>query len=149
MRLTTYTDFCVRVLIYVGLNDDRPSTTKEIADAYGVSKNHLMKVVYDLGVKGYLNTTRGRNGGIRLGRPAAQINLGALIRDTEDSKALTECLPGGDGQCHIQSACVMRGVMAEALGEFFAVLDRHTLADLLEQRDGLRQLFVTRVADII
>jgi len=140
VRLTRYTDYCVRVLIYVGLKGDHPSTTREIADAFGISKNHLMKVVYDLGVKGYLTNTRGKRGGIRLGRPPEEISLGALIRDAEDSMALTECLPGGDGQCLIQPACALRGVMAEALGEFFAVLDRCTLADMIEPQTNLARL---------
>ncbi len=89
-----------------------------------------MKVVYDLNIKGYLETVRGKNGGIRLGRPPGEINLGALIRHVEDDLALVEC-HGSSDRCRIGSACVFRGIVAEAMGAFLAVLDHYTLADLL------------------
>ena len=139
MRLTRYTDFCFRVLIHAGLKDGVLSTTREISDRYGISSNHLMKVVYDLNVKGYLETVRGKNGGIRLGRPAGEINVGALIRDIEEDMALVECHVD-KGLCRIASGCVMRCVIAEAMAAFLAVLDRYTLADLLKPHADLARL---------
>ena len=139
MRLTRYTDFCFRVLIHAGLKDGSLSTTREISDRYGISSNHLMKVVYDLNIKGYLETVRGKNGGIRLGRPPGEINLGALIRDIEDDMALVECHVS-EGLCRIASGCRVRCVIAEAVQAFLAVLDRYTLADLLEPRAELARL---------
>ena len=139
MRLTRYTDFCFRVLIHAGLKDGTLSTTREISDRYGISSNHLMKVVYDLNVKGYLETVRGKNGGIRLGRPPGEINLGALIREIEDDMALVECHVSED-LCRIGSGCLLRGVIAEAMSAFLGVLDRYTLADLLEPRTELARL---------
>ncbi|MEI6559489.1 MAG: Rrf2 family transcriptional regulator [Rhodospirillaceae bacterium] len=139
MRLTRYTDFCFRVLIHAGLKDGSLSTTREISDRYGISSNHLMKVVYDLNIKGYLETVRGKNGGIRLGRLPEQINLGTLIRDIEDDMALVECHTS-ESQCRIGSACLLRGVIGEGLRAFLGVLDRYTLADLLEPRADLSRL---------
>ncbi len=139
MRLTRYTDFCFRVLMHVGLKGDSLSTTKEISDHYQISNNHLMKVVYDLNVMGYLETVRGKNGGIRLGRAPQEINLGMLIRETETDAALVECQTAGD-QCRISARCRLRGILGEALEAFLAVLDRYTLADLLEPKDELARL---------
>ena len=145
MRLTRYTDFCFRVLIHAGLKNGCLSTTREISDRYGISSNHLMKVVYDLNVKGYLETVRGKNGGIRLGRPPGDINLGTLIRDIEDDMALVECHVSED-LCRIGSACCLRTVIAEAMAAFLAVLDRYTLADLLEPRTELARLLDIELA---
>ena len=139
MRLTRYTDFCFRVLMHVGLKGDSLSTTKEISDHYQISNNHLMKVVYDLNVMGYLETVRGKNGGIILGRAPQEINLGMLIRETETDAALVECQTAGD-QCRISARCRLRGILGEALEAFLAVLDRYTLADLLEPKDELARL---------
>ena len=147
MRLTRYTDFCFRVMIHVGLKGDALSTTREISDRYGISSNHLMKVVYDLNVHGFLETVRGKNGGIRLGRPPREINLGDLIRATEDDMALAEC-QSPDGQCRITSACVLHDALNEALRAFLAVLDRYTLADLLEPRENLGRLLGLELDDV-
>ena len=107
----------------------------EVARAYGVSQNHLMKVVNRLARQGYVESMRGRTGGIRLGRPPVEINLGALVRDTEDGFELVDC-----GRCVVASACGVTGVLGEALAAFLAVLDRYTLADMLDRRNDLRQL---------
>ena len=139
MRLTRYTDFCFRVLVHVGLKGGALATTKEISTHYQISNKHLMKVVYDLNVKGYLETVRGKNGGIRLGRAPEDINLGALIRETETDSALVECQTP-EGHCRISSSCRLRNVLEEALGAFLAVLDRYTLADLIEPKNELSQL---------
>jgi len=139
MRLTRYTDFCFRVLMHVGLKGEALSTTREISDHYQISNNHLMKVVYDLNVMGYLETVRGKNGGIRLGRLPGDINLGQLIRETETDSALAECQTA-DNQCRISPSCRLREVLGEALDAFLAVFDRYTLADLLEPKDESSRL---------
>lgn len=138
MHITRYTDYSLRVLMYVALQRERLCTIREVADSYGISKNHLMKVVHELNLKGYLHTVRGKHGGIRLGRPPEEIKLGRLVRETEQDLALVECFESGN-ECVIAPACRLKGVLAEALQAFLAVLDRYTLADLLipDQRVSL------------
>lgn len=133
MHITRYTDYSLRVLMYLALNQNRLSTIAEIAESYNISKNHLMKVVQELNAKGYLVALRGKNGGLRLGGPAEAINLGQLVRDTEQDLALVECFSGGAG-CVITPACQLKHVFHEALEAFFRVLDGYTLADLLPAR---------------
>lgn len=136
MRLTRYTDYAMRVLLYVGARQDRLCSIAEIARAYSVSQNHLMKVVSDLVNAGYLASVRGRFGGIRLGRPAEEINVGALIRHTEDGFDLVDC-----GGCVIAPACGLTGALREALAAFMGVLDGYTLQDLLARRLDIAALF--------
>lgn len=136
MRLTRYTDYAMRVLLYVGARPDRLCSISEISRAYGISQNHLMKVVHDLGKAGYLASARGRSGGIKLGRPAGEISVGAVVRHTEDGFDLVDC-----GSCIIAPACGLTGALREALAAFLAVLDRYTLADLLTRRSDLLSLF--------
>lgn len=136
MRLTRYTDYAMRVLLYLGAQPDRVCSIGEIARAYGISQNHLMKVAHDLGKAGYVEGVRGRSGGIRLARPADRINVGAVVRRTEEGFELVEC-----GSCLIAPACGLTGVLAEALAAFMEVLDRYTLADLLKKRGKLLRLF--------
>ena len=137
MRLTRYTDYAMRVLLYVGAQDQaRLSPISEIARAYGISQNHLMKVVNDLVNAGYLESVRGRFGGIRLARPAAEINVGAVVRHTEEGFDLVDC-----GSCIIAPACGLTGALAEALAAFMTVLDGYSLADLLAKRANLAVLF--------
>ncbi len=136
MRLTRYSDYCLRVLIYAGVRGGSLATIKEISEAYGISGNHLMKVVYELSRMGYLETIRGKKGGIRLAVPAEDINLGRLVRQTEQDLALVECF-APEGRCVIAPACVLKSALGEALGAFLGVLDRYTLADLLEPRRHL------------
>jgi Rrf2 family nitric oxide-sensitive transcriptional repressor len=137
MRLTGFTDYALRVLMYVGAKGESLSTVEEIADTYGISRHHLTKVVHRLGQLGYLETLRGKRGGIRLARDPGEINLGAVVRQTEDELALVPCLPGGGPPCRLAPACVLRGLVAEALSAFLAVFDHHTLADLLGPRRKL------------
>lgn len=141
MRLTTFTDYSMRVLIYLALHPDELVTIADIAEAYGVSKNHLMKVVHYLGQQGYLETVRGKSGGVRLARPPAEINLGSLVRATESSSSLVECFAPGGSECRIESACVLRGILHRSLQAFFGVLDEYTLADVMRNRDKLAALF--------
>ncbi len=137
MRLTRYTDYSMRVLIHLGAKGEGLSSIAEIARAYGISQSHLMKVVQDLAAAGFVETVRGRTGGLRLGRRPEEINLGALVRYTEEDFALVDC-----SVCQIAPACTLPRVLAEAVQAFLAVLDRHTLADLLEHRSALRHLLL-------
>ncbi|KQO55032.1 MULTISPECIES: Rrf2 family transcriptional regulator [unclassified Methylobacterium] len=131
MRLTRYTDYALRTLIYLGLNESRVSSIAEIARAYGISESHLTKVVHQLGRIGLVQTTRGRGGGLRLARPPAEIVVGAVVRQTEEDLALVECF--ANGACAITPSCRLRKALGEALAAFLEVLDRYTLADLLAE----------------
>ena len=141
MRLTLHTDFALRVLIQVGVNDGKLTKIKEIAQTFNISKTHLMKVVNDLSQKGYLDTVRGRNGGIRLMRKPRDINIGDVVRDTEPRLEIIGCLQR-KGYCPIERACVLRGALQDATAAFLAVLDAHTLADLIEPARLLSSLML-------
>jgi Rrf2 family transcriptional regulator, nitric oxide-sensitive transcriptional repressor len=136
MKLTRYTDYAMRVLIHLAVNDRDLASIAEIARAYDISQNHLMKVVQDLGGAGYVETVRGRNGGIRLGRPADQINVGELVRHTEAGFDLMDC-----PHCLIAPACGLTRVLNEATAAFLGVLDKYSVADLVGRRPDLRALF--------
>lgn len=133
MRLTLHTDYALRVLIHLGLRQDRRVAIREIAEAYRISENHLVKVVHNLGRGGFVETTRGKGGGLRLARPAEQIRVGDVVRFTEEDMALVACFqaaPEG-GRCALIDACRLQSLLGEALAAFMAVLDSQTLADLL------------------
>ncbi|GAA0641248.1 Rrf2 family transcriptional regulator [Brevundimonas lenta] len=136
MRLTRYTDYALRVLLYLGARPERLCSISEIAGAYGISQNHLMKVVNDLGRAGYLSSVRGRTGGLRLSRAPVEINVGAVIRHTEDGFDLVDC-----GSCVIAPACGLTGALGQALAAFMAVLDGYSLEDLLSKRADMLALF--------
>jgi Rrf2 family nitric oxide-sensitive transcriptional repressor len=140
MRLTVYTDYALRVLMYVALHRDRLPTIAEIADSYGISRNHLMKVVYELGVGGYVETVRGKNGGLRLARQPRDIVLGEVVRRTEPDMALVPCFEAARSPCVITPACTLRRALHEARSAFLKVLDSYTLSDLVENRDALSAL---------
>ena len=139
MRLTLDTDFSLRVLIHVGLCGDKLTTIEEIAESFDISKNHLMKVVNGLGQNGYLETVRGRNGGIRLMREPRHINIGQVVRDTENQLGVIGCLERR-GYCPIERACVLRSALQDATQAFLAVLDSYTLADLIKPQRALSSL---------
>lgn len=141
MRLTRYTDYAMRVLLYLGAQPEKLSSISEISRAYGISQNHLMKVAHELGKAGYVEGVRGRSGGIRLARPANEISVGAVVRLTEEGFELVEC-----SSCLIAPACGLTGVLDEALASFMAVLDGYTLADLLKKRSKLLRLFEVQLA---
>jgi len=146
MRLTRYTDYALRVLLHLGARDhnDGLASIGEIAALYKISQNHLMKVVQDLGKAGFVRTVRGRSGGVALARPADQIVIGQVVRQTEEGFQLVDC----EG-CVIAPACTLPRVLNEATAAFIAVLDKYTLEDLLDRRHQMRALFgITEPAEM-
>lgn len=141
MKLTRYSDYALRVLLYLGARPDGLCSISEMAGAYAISQNHLMKVVHDLGKAGFVASVRGRRGGIRLARPPGEIIIGSVVRHTEDSFDLVDC-----GSCIIAPACGLTGVLREALAAFMAVLDGYTLDDMLAKRVDLLSLFEPEAA---
>lgn len=141
MRLTLFSDYTLRVLMYLGVHREGLATISEIAEAYDISRNHLMKVVHHLGLNGYLETIRGKGGGIRLARPPAEINIGEVVRHTEKDSVLVECFASQPSGCCIIPACELKHVLWEAAEAFYKVLDRYTLQDLLKREDQMKKLF--------
>jgi Rrf2 family nitric oxide-sensitive transcriptional repressor len=140
MRLTQFTDYSLRVLIYLGLRGDALSTIHDIAGHYEISENHLMKVVNGLSRLGYVEAVRGRNGGLRLARDPQAISIGAVIRETEDDLALVECFDPKRNACRITDACALRHALGEAQAAFLTVLDGYRLSDLLRPKARLKRL---------
>lgn len=139
MRLTRHTDYTLRVLMFLGLQPPQHlSAIREIADGYGISENHLMKVVHRLSQAGLVETRRGRHGGIKLAETPEAINLGDVVRRCEEDMQIAECFDPQTNTCPIASVCALPAILDEALAAFLAVLDRHTLADLLQSRSDLR-----------
>ncbi len=133
MRLAEYTDYALRVLMYCAYHPERLVTISEIAESYGISRNHLMKIVHDLGRQGLLETTRGRGGGMRLLKPPAQIRIGAVVRATETDFRLVECFDAASNSCTLSPTCRMKSLLDSALAAYFRELDGATLADLVGQ----------------
>lgn len=140
MRLTVYADYSLRLLIYLAAKGDTSATVPEVADGYGISRHHLVKVAHQLGVKGYISTTRGKSGGLRLARRPSEIRAGDVVREMEPDLALVPCLPKGAGGCPIVPACLLRTAMEQARDAFLAALDRYTLQDLAAPGEQLRDL---------
>ncbi|MDE2135706.1 MAG: Rrf2 family transcriptional regulator [Alphaproteobacteria bacterium] len=140
MRLTLHTDYALRVLVFAGLKGDELSTIGEIVEHFDISKGHVMKVVHGLGQKGYLETIRGKNGGVRLARKPAQINVGAVVRDMEEKLGVLGCLQGEQNFCRIENCCVLRSALRDATNAFLAVLDRFTIEELVKPRRPLARL---------
>jgi Rrf2 family nitric oxide-sensitive transcriptional repressor len=139
MRVTRFTDYAIRVLLYLARDPNKLCSIAEITRAYDVSQNHLMKVVSELANAGYVESVRGRNGGIRLARPPSKINIGEVVRHTEDDFDLVGC-----GSCVIAPACGLTSVLDEALAAFLAVLDRYSLADVLARKGDFAHLLFSR-----
>lgn len=137
MKLTRYTDYAFRVLFHVAVNKGRAVPISEIARTFGISQNHLVKVVHDLVGAGYLSSKRGRSGGVSLARPADQINLGEVVRHTEPDMRLIDCVG-----CLIAPACGLPRPMQEAINAFVGTLDRYTLADIISDSDGLDRFLI-------
>lgn len=146
MHITRYTDYALRVLMYLGPKNEKMSTIGEIAQHHGISKNHLMKVVQELSNKGYVVAIRGKNGGLKLNGEPKTINIGALVRDTEQHFELVECFSESN-RCVIAPVCQLKRLLSEALDGFIQVLDRYTLADLLPQADKPELIQLLQIVD--
>jgi Rrf2 family nitric oxide-sensitive transcriptional repressor len=140
VRLTVYTDYALRVLMYLALRKDQLATIAEIAESYDISKNHLMKVAHQLGVAGYVETVRGRGGGLRLAKPIKAIGLGEVVRYTEPDMAIVSCFEPVNAPCAIQPCCVLKRALKKASDAFVEVLDGYTLADLVQPQARLASL---------
>jgi len=140
MRLTVYTDYSLRLLMYLAVKRDGLATIAEVAGRYAISRNHLTKVAYELGAAGYVETIRGRNGGLRLAKPAASIGLGEIVRHTEPDMALVPCFEPIDAPCPIGPACTLQRALDKARRAFLDVLDGYSLGDLAKPRASLRAL---------
>lgn len=133
MRLTTYTDYALRTLMYLAANREQLVTIQHIADAHHIAKNHLTKVVHQLGLLGYVESLRGRNGGLRLGMEPAQINIGAVVRSTEPDFFMAECFDPEKNDCVLNASCALKGALYRATAAYLAVLDGVTLESLMDQ----------------
>jgi Rrf2 family nitric oxide-sensitive transcriptional repressor len=140
MKLTAFTDYSLRVLIYLAADPDQRATIAQIAGAYGISEHHLVKVVHFLGQQGWLHNVRGKGGGMELALPPERIAIGQVVRATEGQAVVAECFAADGGNCCIAPDCRLRGVLREALTAFESVLDRYTLADLVSNRKQLAQI---------
>ena len=141
MHLTRYTDYSLRVLIYLAVQQEELATIEEIAKAYGISNAHLTKIVHQLGRAGYVETVRGRGGGLRLAQPPEKIRVGEVVRHTE-TMPLVECFDPKTSHCRIEPVCDLRAALRDALEAFLRTLDGYTLADLVvRRRKPLARLF--------
>jgi Rrf2 family transcriptional regulator, nitric oxide-sensitive transcriptional repressor len=131
VQLTRFTDYSLRVLIYLGTHPDAQATVAGIAAEHAISRHHLTRVVHQLGLRGYIETVRGKGGGFRLARSPELIRIGDVVRDMESGFELAECFRPGQSGCRLLPACALKPALAEAGRAFLASLDRYTLADLL------------------
>ncbi|MBS1191136.1 MAG: transcriptional regulator, BadM/Rrf2 family [Rhodocyclaceae bacterium] len=138
MRLSTFSDYSLRVLMYLGLQPGRLATISEIAEAYGISEAHLMKVIHHLGRSGFVETVRGKGGGVRLGRAPQDIVLGDVVRRTENDTGLAGC-HSETKSCRLKDVCRLTAILDEALKNLYLVLDGYTVADLVEPGGPLTQ----------
>ncbi len=145
MHMTRYTDYSVRVLIYLATRRDELSTIQQIADSYDISRNHLMKVVHQLNKKGYIETIRGKKGGMKLRMEPTDINIGVLVRETEHDLNVAECL-SSKNQCRIASVCGLKGAFSEAVEAFLKTLDKYTLDELIPQAHRPQLLRILQIA---
>ncbi|MGI8313930.1 Rrf2 family transcriptional regulator [Halobacillus mangrovi] len=141
MRLKKYTDYALRVLIFTASKEDGTlANKKEISEVFNISENHLGKIIHELNKLGLIETIRGRSGGIRLAKPAADINVGQVVRAMEDDFHLLECFDRKTNYCVITPACKLKHVLNDALRAFLEVVDQYTLADLLTNQEELQEL---------
>jgi Rrf2 family nitric oxide-sensitive transcriptional repressor len=131
MRLTSYTDYALRTLMFLALNRDRLVTIGDIAETHNIAKNHLTKVVHQLGTLGYVETVRGRSGGLRLGREPADIRIGDVVRDTETDFYIAACFDENAAGCLYSASCELKGTLSRATSAFLEVLDNVTLAQVM------------------
>lgn len=140
MRLTVYTDYALRLLMYLAVKTDGLATISDVADSYNVSKNHLMKVAHQLAQAGYVSTVRGRSGGLMLGRPASEIVLGEVVRFTEPDMDLVPCFHLENQSCPLRGHCLLRLALEKARRAFLSTLDDFTIADLTASPEPMRRL---------
>ncbi|MDY0884559.1 RrF2 family transcriptional regulator [Dongia soli] len=140
MRLTLHTDYALRLLMLLALEPDELHTIEEIASRYRISRNHLMKVTQTLASAGFVDSLRGRGGGLRLGKPGGEIILGDVVRATEDGFNLVECFDRKSNTCVVAPVCGLRGPLEEATLAFLAALDRYSLADLVANPGSMRRM---------
>jgi Rrf2 family nitric oxide-sensitive transcriptional repressor len=146
MKLTAFTDYSLRVLIYLAADPNQRATISEIASSFGISENHLVKVVHSLGKQGWIETVRGKGGGIQLAAAPAAVNVGRVVRDTEGAAVPAECFLPEGGDCVITAACRLKHVLADAVKAFYGVLDQYTLADLARNRHALAKVLMIQAA---
>ncbi len=140
MRLTRQTNYAVRIMMYCAANEGQLSRIPEIASAYSVSELFLFKILQPLVENGLVQTVRGRNGGVRLAKPAAELTLFDVVRVTEESFAMAECFENDASECPLVDSCALNSALREALGAFFAVLERYSIEDLVKARPNVRTL---------
>ncbi|MTI08643.1 Rrf2 family transcriptional regulator [Curvivirga aplysinae] len=145
MRLTQFTDYAYRALIYLAMRPDELCTVQEISDCYKLSKNHLMKVIQKLGQTGFVETIRGKGGGLRLAHPASEINIGAVARAMEGPLCVVECM-GDNSACKIESGCILKSALTRAANAFFNILDEYSLEDITKRKSELGRLLFTDAA---
>jgi len=138
MQLSRYSDYSIRVLMQAALQAPARVTVDEVADTFGISRHHLVKVVHDLGRSGHLVTHRGVGGGFTLARPSVDIRLGDIVRLGEETETVIDCRDGEKRRCRLLPACRLKGVLDEAAAAFFEVLDRYSLADVVKQPAKMR-----------
>ena len=131
MQLTQFTDYSLRVLIYLAGKTDGLTTVTEIAEYHGISRNHLVKVIHNLALSGFIATTRGRNGGMVLSRPPSEIVLGDVVRNTEPNFDIAECFDSANNSCIITPTCGLKSIFREAQRGFINAMDKYTLADAI------------------
>lgn len=140
MRLTLHTDYALRLLMYLAVKPDGRATIREVAEAYGISRNHLVKVAHELGRAGFVETLRGRGGGLRLARPAEAIGIAKVVRAMEEDFRLVECFDPQTDRCRISPSCRLKRLLRQALEAYMEVLGKATLADLVDKPKPLRRL---------
>ncbi len=143
MQLSAYSDYSFRVLLQAALRSPERVTVDEVAATFGISRHHLVKIVYDLGRRGYLRTQRGIGGGFTLGRLPEHIRLGDIVRLGEKTETVIDCLAKPNHPCRIFPACRLKGVLDEAAAALFTVLDGYTLADLVQHPSRMRSALQT------
>ena len=143
MHLSIFSDYALRLLMYAAMKDEL-FQMEEVVEAYRISEHHLAKVAHRLGKLGYLETRRGRGGGLKLARPASEIRVGRLVRETEGQSAFVECFSTADSSCAISGSCRLKGILGEAVNSFYRSLDRYTLEDLLAVMGGARDHVLNR-----
>ncbi|WNF38281.1 Rrf2 family transcriptional regulator [Bacillaceae bacterium IKA-2] len=144
MHLTTFTDYSLRVLLFLGNQpENKLSSTKEISSIYNISNHHVSKIVFELGKLKLITTVRGRNGGIKLAKQPSEINIGSVIQQTEENLDIVECFNQKTNACIISEACKLKHVFNEALAAYLQVLSSYTLEDILSNKDELNSIFQT------